>query len=106
MFGLNLLEERNYSSDRSTSGFGSYDFIDEDERFSILRFHEDPDSLQPTFRGMRLSENVPSHLTQSYFKIHINGQDKYIHKSSACWALTDNNQKLSADRTKRVTQSK
>ena len=77
-------EGTNYSYDQSTSGFGSYDFIDEDETFSILRFHEDPDSLQPTCCGMRVCENIPSHLSQAYFKIRINGQDKYIYKSSAC----------------------
>lgn len=77
-----------------------------DEISGILGFHNDPDSLQPTFNTMRVVDNVPPHLAQSFFKIRINGHDKFIHKSSSCWVLTDRNQKLSADRTKRVTQAK
>ena len=87
--------------------FLSHGFIEEDEDFhSILNFHEHPDSLQPDFHGMRVFDGIPSHLEQSYFKIRINQQEKYIHKSTACWILTDSSQKLSSDRTKRVTQSK
>ena len=80
---------------------------DGDEEISgILRFHDDLDSLQPTFSRMRVVDDVPPHLAQSFFKIRINGHDKFIHQSSACWVLTEQNQKLSADRTKRVTQAK
>lgn len=86
----------------ATSGENS----DEEENNSVLRFHDDPDSLQPTFRGMRICDNVPPHLLQSYFKVRINGRYKFIHKSSACWILTENRQKLSSDRTRRVTQTK
>ena len=86
---------------------GEVDESSEDEiESSVLRFHDDPDSVQPTFRGMRVCEKIPSHLSGSYFKICINGNDKFIHKSSACWVLTEQNQKLSSDRTKRVTQAK
>lgn len=77
-----------------------------DEISGILGFHNDLDSLQPTFNTMRVVDNVPPHLAQSFFKIRINGHDKFIHKSSSCWVLTERNQKLSADRTKRVTQAK
>ncbi|CAF3024631.1 unnamed protein product [Rotaria sp. Silwood2] len=79
---------------------------DDDDVISILRYHDDPDSLQPTFRTIRVCDNVPSHLLQSYFKVRINDKDKLIHKSTACWILTEQNRKLSADRTQRVTQAK
>ena len=93
--------------DELENDFVPDDFVEEEEEFlSILSFHEDPDSLQPELHGMRVCDHIPSHLEQSFFKIHINQQEKYIHKSTACWALTDTYQKLSSDRTKRVTQCK
>ena len=92
--------------DESENDYGLDDFVEDDEFLSVLSFHEDPDSVQPELRGMRVHDVIPSHLEQSYFKILINQQEKYIHKSTACWLLTDTHQKLSSDRTKRVTQSK
>jgi hypothetical protein len=82
------------------------DSNEDEENSSVLRFHDDPESLQPTFHGMRVCEKIPLHLADSYFKISINGSDKFIHKSPACWILTERNQKLSSDRTQRVTQAK
>ena len=61
---------------------------EDEEACSILRKHDEPDSLQPTFHAMRVSDTVPPHLLPSYFKVRINESDKFIHKSSACWALT------------------
>ena len=79
---------------------------DDDDVISIFRYHDDPDSLQSIFRTIRVCDNVPPHLLRSYFKVRINHRDKFIHKSTACWILTEQNQKLSADRTQRVTQAK
>ena len=61
----------------------------DDDVSGILGFHDDLDSLQPTFNTIRVVDDVPPHLAQSFFKIRINGQDKFIHKSSACWVLTE-----------------
>ena len=91
---------------RSRSGSEVNDTSDDEEAASILRDYDHPESLQPKFRGIRVSENIPSHLSESYFKVCIDGDDRFIHKSSACWILTEKNQKLSSDRTQRVTQSK
>ena len=108
----NFSQEDNYDSDDETFNTDqTHDSATDsesegDEACSILRQHDDPDSLQPTFHAMRVSDTVPAHLLPSYFKVRINENDKFIHKSSACWALTENNQKLSADRTRRVTQTK
>lgn len=85
---------------------GDEETNDENGINSVLRLHDDPDSLQPTFRGINIRDNVQPHLLQSYFKVLINGHYKFIHKSSACWLLTEHRQNLSSDRTKRVTQSK
>ena len=68
---------------------------DDDDIISILQHHDDLDSLQPTFHTVRVCDNVPSHLLQSYFKVRINHKDKFIHKSTACWILTEQNRKLS-----------
>ena len=58
---------------------------DSDEDISgIFRFRGDLDSLQPTFSRMRVVDDVPPHSAQSFFKIHINGHDTFIHKSSSC----------------------
>ena len=108
----NFSQDDNYESDDETFNTDqTHDSATDsesegDEACSILRQHDDPDSLQPTFHAMRVSDTVPAHLLPSYFKVRINENDKFIHKSSACWAFTENNQKLSADRTRRVTQTK
>ena len=78
---------------------------DDDDIISILQHHDDPDSLQPTFHTVRVCDNVPPHLLQPYFRVRINHKDKFIHKSTACWILTEQNRKLSSDRTRRVTQA-
>ena len=82
------------------------DSNEDEENSSVLRFHDDPESLQPTFHGMRMCQKIPLYLVDSYFKISIHGSDKFIHKSSACWILTERSQKLSSDRTQRVTLAK
>jgi hypothetical protein len=79
---------------------------DDDSDFDTIRYYDDPDSSQPTFRTIRVCDHVPAHLLPSYFKVRINDNNKFIHKSTACWVLTEQNQKLSADRTRRVTQAK
>ena len=78
---------------------------DDDDIISILQHHDDLDSLQPTFHTVRVCDNVPPHLLQSNFKVRINHKDKFIHKSTACWILTEQNRKLSSDRTRRVTEA-
>jgi len=79
---------------------------DDDNGFDTIQYCTDPNSLEPTFRTIRVCDQVPPHLLPSYFKVRINDKDKFIHKSTACWILTEPNQKLSADRTRRVTQAK
>ena len=81
------------------------DDSDEDDD-SFLEYLNDSDGREPTFRAKRICDDVPSNLLSSYFKIRISDKDKFIHKSTACWLLTDQNQKLSSDRTRRVTQTK
>ncbi len=55
-----------------------------------------------TFRGMRIYDTVKPSLAQSYFKVSINGQTKFLHKQTACWSLMHDKTTLSSDRTTRV----
>ncbi|CAF3420055.1 unnamed protein product [Rotaria socialis] len=38
-----------------------------------------------TFRGMRIYDSIKPSVAQSYFKVTVNGQNKYLHKQTACW---------------------
>ena len=76
-----------------------------EEEYSILDYPDDVNVSEPTFRTTRVCDNVPAHLSQSYFKVRINDKYKFIHKSTASWMLTEQNQQLSSDRTRRVTQT-
>ncbi|CAF3340510.1 unnamed protein product [Rotaria socialis] len=55
-----------------------------------------------TFRGMRIYDTVKLSLSQSYFKVSINGQTKILHKQTTCWLLMHDKTTLSSDRTTRV----
>jgi hypothetical protein len=54
------------------------------------------------FRGMRIYDTIKPSLAQSYFKVSINGQTKFLHKQTACWLLMHDKSTLSSDRTRRV----
>jgi hypothetical protein len=47
---------------------------------------------------------VESHVEDSYFKVKINDETKYIHKQSGCWLLIDEKTKLLNDRLLRAQQ--
>ncbi|CAF4578478.1 unnamed protein product [Rotaria socialis] len=55
--------------------------------------------------GMKIFDEIETCRRDSYFKLKINDNYKYIHKQSACWLLTDKNLRLSNDRLSRVIQS-
>jgi hypothetical protein len=42
-----------------------------------------------TFHGMRIRNSIGTNLTNSYFRVIINNTEKYIHKQTACWMLTE-----------------
>ena len=44
------------------------------------------------FHGMRVFDNIPTALSNSYFTIAIDGRRKYVHKKTACWLLTDSHE--------------
>jgi hypothetical protein len=40
---------------------------------------------------MQICEEIEPRLQDSYFKVQITVVQKYIHKQSACWLLTEKN---------------
>lgn len=62
-------------------------------------------TVKADFRGMKIFDEIETCRRDSYFKLKINDNYKYIHKQSACWLLTDKNVHLSNDRLSRVIQS-
>jgi len=62
-------------------------------------------SIKDRFNGMRICEKIESHQQDSYFKIKVNGVQKFMHKQSASWLLTEKNMHLSNDRLSRVIQN-
>lgn len=61
---------------------------DLEEEYSMLDYPDAANASEATFRTTRVCDNVPAHLSQSYFKMRINDKYKYMHKSTACWVLT------------------
>ncbi|CAF3874537.1 unnamed protein product, partial [Rotaria magnacalcarata] len=61
-------------------------------------------STKSDFNGMRIVDNINPALRQSYFKVKINNNIKYLHKQSACWLQSNQMKKLSSDRLSRVMQ--
>ncbi|CAF1659610.1 unnamed protein product [Adineta ricciae] len=57
------------------------------------------------FNAMRVFDIVSPSLSNSYFRVEINGKEKYIHKQTAGWFFTNYKPQLSADRSKRAIQS-
>jgi hypothetical protein len=90
----------NYTQDRSVDETLSSlqdDPISDDEE-DILN------STKSDFNGIRIVDNINSDFRQSYFKVKINGNIKYLHKQSAYWLISNNVTKLSSDRLSRVRQ--
>lgn len=55
-----------------------------------------------TKRGMRIFDSIHPSQHQSFFRVKINGQQKFLHKQTAAWFLSKDSKKLSSDRLKRV----
>ncbi|CAF2056504.1 unnamed protein product [Rotaria magnacalcarata] len=62
-------------------------------------------TFKTSFDGLNIKDNVPTDQDKSYFKIKINDMNKFLHKSTACYLLTRDNNSLSTDRLTRVIQT-
>jgi hypothetical protein len=65
-----------------------------------------PNVTSSTIRGMRIFDSIDNSQSESFFRVKINDQEKFIHKQTATWYLSKNNVKLSSDRLKRVQSQK
>ena len=59
---------------------------------------------QNSLRDVRVVDRVNSETASSFFKIHINGREKMMHKQTACWYLTEEKKSLSAGRGRRMME--
>ena len=57
------------------------------------------------FNGMRIFDSVKPTMKNSYFRMRINGNIKYIHKQTCCWMLTETDNRLPADRLSRIIRA-
>ena len=55
-----------------------------------------------TYQGMRIFDSINPNLSKSYFIININGTQKYLHKQTAVWLLSNGKPTMSSDRLRRV----
>ncbi|CAF1092861.1 unnamed protein product [Didymodactylos carnosus] len=62
-------------------------------------------TAKTNFSGIQIKDKINTELKNSYFKIKINNTDKYLHKQSAIWLLTDKNNRISTDRLSRVIET-
>ena len=70
--------------------------------------HNDVDvisSNRTVYPGLRLVDEVNPSCKSSYFEIRVNEQNRYLHKQSAVWLLTDQKNHLSSERLLRVIQT-
>ncbi len=86
-----------FRDSKSTSSEGEHDDDDIDE--------EQLNTIKTNFHGLNIKQTVPVDQEKSYFKIKVNGVNKFLHKSTACYLLTKDNNSLSADRLSRVIQT-
>ncbi|CAF1267036.1 unnamed protein product [Rotaria sordida] len=62
-------------------------------------------TFKTSFDGLNIKDSVPADQDESYFKIKINDMNKFLHKSTACYLLTRDNNRLSTNRLSRVIQT-
>ena len=90
----NCVQDR--SIDGTHSSFQNTSISEEEE--DVLN------STKSDLHGIRIIDNVNQDFRQSYFKVKVNENIKFVHKQSACWLLSNNISKLSNDRLSRVRQ--
>jgi hypothetical protein len=84
---------------------------DDDHDDSLTDIEDSDPSIIPnvsrsTISGMRIFDSIDNSKSESFFRVKINNQEKFMHKQTATWYLSKNNIKLSSDRLKRVQSQK
>lgn len=103
--GVNGWEDGNEENDQD------YDHLDDEDNSNeyphSMGLNEADHGVIPNvsssvIHGMRIFDSIDDHQCESFFKIEINGQMKYLHKQTATWYFSKNKPTLSSDRLKRV----
>ncbi|CAF1526358.1 unnamed protein product [Rotaria sordida] len=80
---INDIYNDDYNCDDSCS---DNDHSDNDEQDVTTEFIT---TTKKDFSGIKVGDTIKPVIQNSYFKVSINNQTKYLHKQSACWLLTD-----------------
>jgi hypothetical protein len=96
------LDEDDEEDDGRSNGSSNGNISSDDEEVDK---DDELETVKVSFDGMRIRDIVHPRLHDSYFKMKTNGQQKFIHKQSACWLVTDEVMQLSKDRLSRVIQT-
>ena len=103
--GVNGWEDGNEENDQD------YDHLDDDDNSNehphSMELDETdhaaiPNVYTSVIHGMRIFDSIDDHQCESFFKVEINGQTKYVHKQTATWYFSKGKPSLSSDRLKRV----
>ncbi len=102
-----LNENSDYSDEEITGGYLSSSDLDSesDDEYHSETEHEGVTSTKDGFNGMRIYSTVADKDRKKFFKITINGMEKFMHKQTAVWYLTTKNNRLSSDRLVRVQKT-
>lgn len=90
------------SDDDTNSNIGSHYENDSDNDDYELEDDSEINVTMSTNHGMRLYDSVRKERAHTFIKININGEQKFMHKQTACWALEKDKNSLSSDRLSRV----
>ncbi|CAF1133535.1 unnamed protein product, partial [Didymodactylos carnosus] len=102
---FNLEEEEEEEDDDTNDIVNNLNGDEEINEDIVVDQEEDDDysmtTIKANFNSIKISDGIEHHQRDAYFKVKIDDNQKYIHKQSACWLLTDQNMRLSNDRLSR-----
>ncbi|CAF4734883.1 unnamed protein product, partial [Rotaria sp. Silwood2] len=78
-------DDLNIDDDNNDSFSSNDDYSDDDEKDDTRDLIN---TTKKDFIGVKVFNKIEPHIEQSYFKVTINNDTKYLHKQTACWLLT------------------
>ncbi|CAF5101510.1 unnamed protein product [Rotaria magnacalcarata] len=104
----NINQDSDVESDNETDNNMANDLASNSDSEEDLEFDDGFDSISNVTtsanRGVRLVDNVKEKFSQTYFRVTIKKQNKFLHKQTACWFLEKDKSSLPADRLSRVQE--
>ncbi|CAF1656724.1 unnamed protein product [Rotaria magnacalcarata] len=103
-------EESTSQDDDENQSNGLYSWNDDDSMENDIEDNNGinllPQTTNTSLQSMKgVRDTINPELKDSYFLVNIDGKRKYLHKNTAIWYMTDEKQKLSSDRLKRVMEN-